>query len=211
MARNMELLTNDLVKEKPILRIILGVCPALTVTVVASHSLVLGGLVTLLLLCSNLTMAVFHKILPTPVQTPCYVTIVAGFLTIMQLLIQANSPQLEHDLGIFLPLLVVNCLILGKIHTSPLIALQDSLVMGVGFTIFMTILGVFREILGAGTCFGAQILPETLQPFTLVTSPPGGFLIFGLLLAVIAGFTREKPLEESVAEEIMEEMELIEE
>lgn len=200
----MKLINNTMVKENPLLRIVLGVCPALTVTAVAKDSVILGILVTMVLLLSNLIIALLVKIVPEKAIVPIYITILAGIVTMVGLLMEGYFYQIHQNLGMFLPLILVNSMILGKGEDiqSPIHSLVDGLKMGLGFTGFMTILGIIRETLGSGTCFGMAMLPESVEPFTVMTSATGGFMIFGMILGLIAHCTTEKPLEESVAEEM---------
>ncbi len=195
MARQIELHSDKMVQENQLLRLVLGVCPALSITTVAFNSLIVGILVTGILILANFFTAVLGK------KTPIFITLVAGLVTMADIIFQTHPYY--PAVGDFLPFLVVNCLILGKFTARPLESALDGMKMGLGFTLIVTFLGILRETTGAGTCFGKVIFPNTV--FTLMTSPSGGFLLFGLLLAFFALFTREKPLEESVEIPIQEE------
>lgn len=204
MPRNLEMITNPMVKENDLLRLVLGICPALSITTVALHSLSVGIMLTIILLLTNFILSLLVARLPTSVHLPIYITLVAGFVTILEILMEAYLTPLYQGMGDFIPFLVIISMILGKISPSPVKATADALKMGLSFTVMVTILGILREITGAGTCFGKTILPEAVKPFTVMTSPPGGFLLFGILLAFLALFTREKELEKSLVEEIDE-------
>ncbi len=197
MERNMEIITNSLVKENPVLTLVLGTCPTLAVTYLAKNGLGMGLALFVTLLCANISIAILSKFLPATVRAPAYVTIIAGLVTVIQMLVKAYFPNWDKELGIFLPMIVVNCLILG----GPLLSLSELRLktallnagtMGFGFTVILTLMGVIREIIGAGTCFGYRVLPDFIQPFTIMTSAPGGFFVFGLLIAALAAFTAPK-------------------
>lgn len=197
MNQNMEILTNGLVKENPVLKLVLGTCPALAVTSMASNGLGMGAAATFVLVCSNIVISMLRKIIPGQVRIPAYITIIAGFVTIVQMLVKAYFPDLDKSLGVFLPLIVVNCVILGRAEmfaskNTVFHSALDGIGMGLGFTITLTLMGAIREITGAGTCFGVQVLPESIEPFTIMTSAPGGFFVFGLLMAVVAAMTAPK-------------------
>lgn len=197
MNRNMEILTNGLVKENPVLKSVLGTCPALAVTSAAMNGLGMGVAATFVLVCSNIVISMLRKIIPGQVRIPAYITIIAGFVTIVQMLVKAYFQALDQSLGVFLPLIVVNCVILGRaeMFASKNTVFQsalDGIGMGAGFTITLTLMGAIREVTGAGTLFGIQVLPESIEPFTIMTSAPGGFFVFGLLMAVVASMTAPK-------------------
>lgn len=203
MNRNAEILTNGLIKENPVLKMVLGTCPALAVTTSAMNGLGMGAAATFVLVCSNIVISMLRKIIPGQVRIPAYITIIAGFVTIVQMLVKAYAEALDQSLGVFLPLIVVNCVILGRAEmfaskNSVFQSALDGIGMGLGFTLTLTMMGIIREITGAGTCFGVQILPESVQPFTIMGSAPGGFFVFGLLMAGVAAMTApKKPKEES--------------
>lgn len=197
MNRNMEILTNGLVKENPVLKMVLGCCPALAVTSSAMNGLGMGAAATFVLICSNIVISSLRKVIPGQVRIPAYITIIAGFVTIVQMLVKAYQPALDQSLGVFLPLIVVNCVILGRAEmfaskNSVFQSALDGIGMGLGFTLALTLMGVIREVTGAGTLFGMQVLPDSIEPFTIMTSAPGGFFVFGLLMAVVAWATTPK-------------------
>ncbi len=206
MNRNMEILTNGFVKENPVLKLVLGCCPALAVTSSAMNGLGMGAAATFVLICSNIVISSLRKIIPGQVRIPAYITIIAGFVTIVQMLVKAYQPALDKSLGVFLPLIVVNCVILGRaeMFASKNTVFQsalDGIGMGIGFTLTLTLMGMIRELTGAGTLFGIQILPESIQPFTIMTSAPGGFFVFGLLMACTVAMTQAKENKESATPE----------
>lgn len=195
MNENLKIVSSGFVRENPMLKLVLGTCPALAVTSMAGQSLALGIIATLVLLVSNVLYSLLRDRIPVSIQIPVYITLIATFVTVSELLVQAYFPNLAHSLGVFLSLVVVNCIILGDIqnpHSSPLQSGLEGLRMGMGFTLLLTVTGILREITGLGTCFGRQALPDFIQPFTIMTSAPGGFFVFGFLIAVISGISRRK-------------------
>ena len=181
--------TKGIIKENPVLRLVLGCCATLAVTTAASNAIGMGAATTFVLVCSNAVISLLRKVIPDKVRIPAFITIVAGFVTIVQLFIQAFSPALDDALGVFLPLIVVNCIILGRAEmfaskNKVLDSALDGLGMGLGFTLTLTLMGFVRELLGAGTLFGLQILPQGVEPVAILASPPGGFFVFGVLMAL---------------------------
>ena len=214
----MKILTNGILNENPVLRLVLGTCPTLAVTTMAANGIGMGLAATFVLICSNIVISALRNIIPDQVRIPCYITVIAGFVTVVQMIVKAFIPALDASLGVFLPLIVVNCIILGRaemfaskngIFDSAL----DGIGMGIGFTITLTIMGSIREILGSGTWmsgldgilpflpegFKIQVLPASIDPFTIMTSAPGGFFVFGALMAAATWLTsrpkKEKPAE----------------
>lgn len=176
--------TKGIVKENPVLCLVLGTCPTLAVTTSAFNAIGMGVAATAVLICSNAVISALRKFIPDKVRIPAYITIIAGFVTIVQMLVKAFSPAINDALGIFLPLIVVNCIILGRAEMfagkNPVIpSILDGLGMGVGFTAALLLMGIIRELFGSGTVFGAQILPFKILIFIL---PPGGFFVFGMLI-----------------------------
>lgn len=199
MNKNLEVLTNGLLKENPVLKLVLGTCPTLAVTTMAENGLGMGVAATFVLICSNIVISALRKIIPSQVRIPAYITIVAGFVTVVQMLVKAYMPALDKSLGVFLPLIVVNCIILGRAEmfaskNGVFASGLDGLGMGIGFTLTLIVMGSVREILGSGTWFGIQILPDAIDPFTIMTSAPGGFLVFGVMMAAATALTAVKPL-----------------
>lgn len=178
--------TKGIVKENPVLCLMLGTCPTLAVTTSASNAIGMGVAATAVLVCSNAVISLLRKVIPDKVRIPAYITIIAGFVTIVQMIVKAFSPAINDSLGIFLPLIVVNCIILGRAEMyaskNPVLpSILDGLGMGVGFTAALLCMGIIRELLGSGTIFGLQILPVQILIFIL---PPGGFFVYGILIAL---------------------------
>jgi len=181
--------TNGFVKENPVLRLVLGTCPTLAVSTSAVNALGMGVAVIAVLVCSNTVISALRKVIPDKVRIPAYITLIAGFATVVQVLISAFSPELDTALGVYLPLITVNCIILGRAEAfagrNPVLASAcDGLGMGVGYTAAIFLIGCVRELLGAGTLFGVNLLPGSAEPILIFILPPGGFFIFGLLIAV---------------------------
>ena len=179
--------TKGLITENPVLRLTLGTCPTLAVTTTALNGLGMGVAATVVLLGSNVMFSLLRKVIPDRVRIPAFITIIAGFVTVVQLAVKALAPALDATLGIYLPLIVVNCIILGraeayaKDHTVLHSAL-DGLGMGVGFTMTLLCMGGIRELLGSGTFLGFPITAGVIPPMTIMLLPPGGFFVFGMLV-----------------------------
>ena len=190
MKERIRIVTNGLVKENPSLRLVLGTCPTLAVTTVAMNGLGMGLAATFVLICSNIAISALRKVIPDKVRLPAFITVIAAFVTVLQMLVKAYLPSLDTALGIYLPLIVVNCIILGRAemfaskHTV-LDSALDGLGMGLGFTLTLVLMGCVRELLGAGTLFGVAVLGASFEPMTLFITPPGGFLVFGVLMALV--------------------------
>ena len=190
MKERIRIVTNSLVKENPSLRLVLGTCPTLAVTTVAMNGLGMGLAATFVLICSNIVISALRKVIPDKVRLPAFITVIATFVTVLQMLVKAYLPSLDTALGIYLPLIVVNCIILGRAemfaskHTV-LDSALDGLGMGLGFTLTLVLMGCVRELLGAGTLFGVAVLGASFEPMTLFITPPGGFLVFGVLMALV--------------------------
>ena len=183
------ILTNGLLKENPNLRLVLGTCPTLAITTAVFNSIGMGLAATFVLIFSNMAISACRKIIPDKVRIPAFITIIAGFVTIVMMLVQAFVQPLYQALGVYLPLIVVNCIILGRAEmfaskNGVLDSALDGLGMGIGFTLTLTAMGFIRELLGAGTLFGIQILPDAVEPMAILASPPGGFFVFGVLMAL---------------------------
>ena len=181
--------TKGLIRENPTFRLVLGTCPTLAVTTSAQSALGMGAAAALVLVCSNVVISALRKVIPQKVRIPAYITIIAGFVSIVQMLVKAYLPAIDEQLGIYLPLIVVNCIILGRAEAFAgkngiAASALDGLGMGVGFTAALLCMGCIRELLGQGTLFGIGILPGSIAPMLLFILPPGGFFVFGLLIAV---------------------------
>ena len=196
MAENkskLSIVTNGLLKENPTLRLVLGTCPTLAVTTAVSNALGMGAAATVVLICSNFVISALRKVIPDKVHLPCYITIIATFVTLVQMIVKAYAPALDTALGVYLPLIVVNCIILGRAEmfackNNVVDSALDGLGMGLGFTLALTLMATVREILGSGTWLGIQIIPKSVPNFTLMTSAPGGFFTFGCLMALVVWF-----------------------
>ena len=189
MNKCIERLYNGIIKENPTFVLILGMCPTLAVT----SSLVNGagmGLSTMaVLVLSNMVISMLRNIIPNGVRVPAFIVIVASFVTILQFLLEAYLPSLNSALGIYIPLIVVNCIILGRAESyaskNPVLpSIFDGLGMGLGFTVALTILGAFRELLGAGQIFGMQVMPSAYEPITIFILAPGAFFVLAALSAL---------------------------
>ena len=181
---------NGILTENPTFRLVLGTCPTLAVTTSAINGLGMGAAATFVLLGSNVVISALRKFIPDKVRIPSFIVIICMFVTMVQLLMQAYLPSLYESLGIFLPLIVVNCIILGRAEAfaskNPVAAsAADGLGMGIGFTLALTLMGCIRELLGNGTVFGASLLGTSYQPMLLMILPAGGFLVYGLMLGII--------------------------
>lgn len=183
-------LTNGLWEENPILRLVLGTCPTLAITTAAINGIGMGLATTFVLTGSNIVISLLRKVIPDKVRIPAYVTIIAGFVTIVQLLLKAYVPALDKALGIYIPLIVVNCIILARAEAfagknSVGLSALDGIGMGLGFTIALTLIAAIRELLGAGTIFGLSIFGAAYSPALIMILPPGGFLTFGLMIGLM--------------------------
>lgn len=181
--------SKGLIKENPVLRLVLGCCATLAVSTSASNAIGMGLATTFVLVCSNAAISLLRKVIPDKVRIPAFITVIAGFVSIVQMFIKAYSPALDTALGIFLPLIVVNCIILGRAEmfaskNRVLPSILDGLGMGVGFTATLLAMGIIRELLGAGTVFGFPITQGIIDPIIVFILPPGGFFVFGILIAV---------------------------
>ena len=187
---------NGIIDEHPTFVQVIGMCPTLAVTSSAVNGIGMGLSTAVVLACSNLAISLLRKIVPDKIRIPCFVVVIATFVTIVQMLLKAYVPALDKALGLYIPLIVVNCLILARAESfacknKPLPSLVDGFAMGLGFTIALTILGAVREILGAGSVFGVAFLPETFNTLLFIL-PPGAFLTLGCLMAVFNKLTKKK-------------------
>ena len=221
MSKNpskLKILTNGILNENPVLRLVLGTCPTLATSTMASNGIGMGLAATFVLVCSNIVISALRKVIPDQVRIPCYITVIAGFVSVVQMLVKAFVPALDSALGVYLPLIVVNCIILGRAEmfaskNGVFDSALDGLGMGIGFTITLTLMATIREILGSGTWmsgldgilpflpkgFAIQVLPEAIDPFTIMTSAPGGFFIFGVLMAGATWLTTRPKKEKAAA------------
>lgn len=189
MSKIGERLYNGIVKENPTFVQMLGMCPTLAVTTSAINGAGMGLATTIILTLSNAMIALLRKVIPDKVRIPAFIVVIASFVTIVQFLMQAYVPSLYESLGIFIPLIVVNCIILGRAESyaskNPVLpSIFDGIGMGLGFTIGLTIIGVIRELLGAGTAFGYRLIPENYTVSIFVFAP-GAFIVLAFLIAII--------------------------
>nr|WP_297572450.1 electron transport complex subunit E [uncultured Peptostreptococcus sp.] len=187
---------NGIIDENPTFVQVIGMCPTLAVTSSAINGVGMGLSTAVVLACSNLAISLLRKIVPDKIRIPCFVVVIATFVTIVQMLLKAYVPALDKALGLYIPLIVVNCLILARAESfacknKPFPSLVDGFAMGLGFTIALTILGAVREILGAGSVFGFTFLPATFNTLLFIL-PPGAFLTLGCLMAVFNKLTNKK-------------------
>ncbi|MCI9008386.1 MAG: electron transport complex subunit E [Lachnospiraceae bacterium] len=184
-----ERLYNGIVKENPTFVMMLGMCPTLAVTTSAINGLGMGLTTMVILALSNLIISMLRKVIPDDVRVPAFIVIVASFVTIVQFLLQAYIPTLNESLGLYIPLIVVNCIILGRAEAyaskNPMIAsLFDGIGMGLGFTIGLTSIGLVREIIGSGKLFGMAVLPASYEPVSIFVMAPGAFFVLALLTGI---------------------------
>ena len=193
MNKYTERIYNGIVKENPTFVLMLGMCPTLAVSTAAINGIGMGISTTAVLILSNVVISALRKVIPDEVRLPAYIVIVATLVTITELVIEAYLPALYSALGIYIPLIVVNCIILGRAeayankNTVPLAAF-DGIGMGIGFTVALTVIGFIRELLGAGTAFGVQILPASVEPIGIFIKAPGAFLVLAIIVAVLNTF-----------------------
>jgi len=189
-----ETLKNGILKENPVFRLVLGTCPTLAVTTSARNGIGMGLAATAVLVGSNLVISLLRKVIPDKVRIPAYITIISGFVTIIQMLLKAYLPELDKELGIFIPLIVVNCIILARAEmfaskNNAVLSVLDGIGMGIGFTFALLTIGSVRELLGAGTWFGITVTKNLFEPALIMILPPGGFLVFGIIMGLINKFT----------------------
>ncbi|MCC8168351.1 MAG: electron transport complex subunit E, partial [Clostridiales bacterium] len=197
MNKYAERLSNGVLWENPTFVLMLGMCPTLAVTTSAVYGICMGLSTLVVLTFSNLLISLFRKVIPGGVRMPIYIVIVASLVTVVQFLMEAYLPSLASALGVYIPLIVVNCIILGRAESyasknPPLLAVFDGLGMGLGFTIALTLIGLIREILGAGTVFNIPVLTNIgYTPMTIFIMAPGAFLVLAVLVAIM-NIVREK-------------------
>ena len=199
MNKCVERLYNGIVKENPTFVLMLGMCPTLAVTTAAINGVGMGLASTAVLTLSNIMISMLRKVIPGRVRMPAFIVIVATFVTVVDFLMQAYCPPSLYDaLGIYIPLIVVNCIILGRAEAyaskNPVLpSMFDGLGMGLGFTVALTILGAFRELLGAGQIFGMQVMPSAYEPITIFILAPGAFFVLACLVAIQNKVKSKKP------------------
>lgn len=182
-------ITNGIVKENPTFVLLLGMCPTLATTTSATNGMSMGLATMFVLICSNFVISTIKNLVPDKVRIPVFVVVIAAFVSMLQMLMEAYLPEINKSLGIYIPLIVVNCVILGRAEAfacknNPLASICDGIGIGLGFTIALTLLGAVREIIGAGSLFGTSLLPETCNVLLFVL-PPGAFITLGYLIAIV--------------------------
>ncbi len=189
MNKCTERIYNGLVKENPTFVLMLGMCPTLAVTTSAVNGIGMGLSTTAVLIMSNMLISMLRKIIPDSVRMPAFIVVVASFVTIVDFLLEGFVPSLYDSLGLYIPLIVVNCIILGRAESyaskNPVLpSIFDGIGMGLGFTVGLAAIGIVRELIGAGQIFGIQIMPDSYEPFTIFILAPGAFFVLACLIAL---------------------------
>jgi electron transport complex protein RnfE len=193
----LKIIKNGVITENPTLVQCIGLCPTLATSTSAENGIGMGIAATAVLVGSNIAIAAIRKFVPDEIRIPIFIVLIAGFVTVTQLLISGFFPALDRSLGIFIPLIVVNCIILARAEAfafknGVIDSLFDGIGMGLGFTIALTAIGVVRELLGSGMIFGVKLTPAGFQPGLLVILPPGGFIALGIFMAVFRRYQDRK-------------------
>ena len=205
MNKYLERIYNGVIKENPTLVLMLGMCPTLAVSTQAANGIGMGLSTMAVLILSNVIISLLRKVIPDQVRLPSYIVIVASLVTVTELLMEAYTPAVFKALGIYIPLIVVNCIILGRAEAyanknTPGLAALDGLGMGLGFTIALTLAGLVREVLGSGTAFGFQVLPDSFPKIGIFIQPPGAFFVIALFIIIMNAIgikTRQRELVEN--------------
>lgn len=184
-----KILTNGIIKDNPTFVLLLGMCPTLATTTSAINGMSMGLATMFVLICSNIAISLIKKLTPDMVRIPVFIVVIASFVTVLQMCLKAYLPEIDKSLGLFIPLIVVNCIILGRAEgfackNNPIASAFDGIGIGLGFTLGLTLLGICREILGAGSVFGIVLLPEQYN-ILLFVLPPGAFIALGYLTAIV--------------------------
>ena len=201
---NMKVLLNGIIKENPTFVLLLGMCPTLGTTSSAINGMSMGLATMAVLIVSNLIISLIKNFVPDMVRIPSYIVVIASLVTVLQMLIKAYAPDVDKSLGLFIPLIVVNCIILGRAEAyankhSVGLSVMDAIGMGLGFTVALTLAGLLREVLGNGTAFGLQVFPESWEPVAIFVQPPGAFLVIALFIIIMNAIgikTRQRKLVE---------------
>ncbi len=197
MGKKLNIITRGIIKENPVLVLLLGTCPTLATTSSAFNGLGMGVSATVVLICSNIVISLLRNIIPDKVRIPCYIVVIAGFVTVVQLMLQAFVPSLYASLGLFIPLIVVNCIILGRAEmfaskNGIVDSALDGIGMGLGFTLALGLMGSIREFFGAGTLLGFPITQGKIDPMGIFNLAPGGFFVFAILIALVNIIVKDK-------------------
>lgn len=190
MTQLTERLKAGIIKDNPTFVQVLGMCPTLAVTTSAVNAIGMGLSTTAVLICSNFAISLIRNLIPSKIRIPAFIVVIASFVTVVEFLLKAYLPSLYTSLGLFIPLIVVNCIILGRAEAyasknKPIASIFDGLGMGLGFTVSLTVIGCIRELLGVGTLFGIQVMPSFYVPSTVMILAPGAFFTLGILMAVL--------------------------
>lgn len=192
-------LTRGIIKENPVLVLLLGTCPTLATSTQAKNAIGMGLAATVVLICSNIAISALRKIIPDKVRIPSYIVVIAGFVTIVQMVVKAYAPALDKSLGIYLPLIVVNCIILGRAEmfaskNGVVDSALDGVGMGIGFTLALLLMATIREIFGAGSWMGIRLVSEQARTISIMGLAPGGFFVFGSLIALVKKLSKGKAI-----------------
>ena len=197
MANPVKIIKNGIIDENPTFMQVIGMCPTLAVTSSAINGLGMGLAATAVLICSNIFVSLLRKIIPDTVRIPCFIVVIATFVTIIEFVLKAYVPSLYASLGLFIPLIVVNCLILARADAfaskkGPIASAFDGIGMGLGFTIALGCMGLVREFIGSGTAFGMTVLPEAFPRTLLFVMAPGAFFTLACMMAILNNFKNKK-------------------
>ena len=206
---NFKVMMNGIIKENPTFVLLLGMCPTLGTTSSAINGMGMGLATMFVLICSNVVISLIKNLIPDMVRIPSFIVVIASFVTLLQMVMQAYVPGLYATLGLFIPLIVVNCIVLGRAEAfaaknNAVASMFDGIGMGLGFTLSITILAAFRELIGAGTLFGFQVMPKGYEPATIFILAPGAFFVLAFLAALRAKLQDKKPKEEQKPVHCME-------
>ena len=193
-GNKLSILLDGIIKENPVMVLVLGTCPTLAVTTSVANGFGMGISAMAVLICSNFVIPLLRKVIPDKVRIPCYIVLIAGFVTMVQFMLQAFVPSLYASLGLFIPLIVVNCIILGRAEmfaskNTVFDSVLDGIGMGLGFTLALVFMGTVREVLGSGTWLGMRIIPESIPTMGIMTLAPGGFLVYAVIMACVRHLT----------------------
>lgn len=193
----LKIIKNGIIDENPTFVQVIGMCPTLAVTTSVENGIGMGLATTAVLTCSNLVISLIRKLVPEQVRIPCYVVVIASFVTLVQMLLKAYVPTLNAALGVYIPLIVVNCIILARAEAfagknGPIASLFDGIGMGLGFTLALSCIGCVREILGNGSILGFTILPEAFPKTLLMILPPGAFFTLAFLMVIVNSLKNKK-------------------
>ena len=202
MNKQVKILINGIIRENPIFVLLLGMCPTLATTSSAINGMSMGLATMFVLICSNAVISLLKNVIPDMVRIPAFIVVIATFVTIVEMMMNAYVPALADSLGIFIPLIVVNCIILGRAEmfankNSVVDSALDGIGMGIGFTLALTAMACIRELLGSGSIFGIALTANVIDPMSIFVLAPGGFFTFGVLIALVNKITKGKAREKA--------------